>query len=754
MQLYNDLKLRRLRKTIAGTTAIAAVVLGGGFAEATTISANDVDGTSGTADANQTSTNSSIVEVDSNYPGIPYFNYWTSGDQVYLNWDYGHVANRPSKIEAIISRSSDFSNPSYIEVKPKGASFVPNIDGDYYLRVRFFDSSGNITHESIRKVIRNSSQTRDIKGLRYEVVGTGVKLSWANFVDGISSARLYVDGKLYKTLSPSDLNGNSYVVDGVKEGSEIGISITNGKGLEYNGFVKVKEGAFSESNLISLGLSNDGVGILVDLSKSNFKSGDEFIVNVKEKQGDKPIVKDFKYTLTKDKESFIVYPDSSNSFMNTDYVVTIKHVNTGSTYTYDYTHSLFELPGFMSASKGSELILSWNYLDSIDHSEIIWSTSDNFSSYNTVSVENGGTGVSFDTNVKQGKVYLILTTYDNKGRVISQNSASVEMGNTSLELKNFKGTYKGDDVAEFKYDRIDTPIVRGAVRVNDFFITLSDEQIAILNDVGSVTLGGFDKKNKYNVSLYLLDKDNKLYTASTSDISEYTADSEFSEISISLPNGVSAKYVSNPGVLNLLLDESVYDVSDKSPIDITVDGKSVPTVFGTYVAANNSININGLIPEKQYKNIVVTYKDKSGQSKSINIDSLLIKKGGLLDSFLINAYNKAVSRATDNIDEEGYNYWKNGLLTKNIGLSYFIRNLAYVPEFMSLINSPQDLVTRLYQVLVLREPDPQGMQFWTSVYDSLIKQGVSHTEATMKILTDMTTSAEFSNLAGRLGVNP
>lgn len=749
--MSNNSKLKSLRKTIAGTTAIATIAFQSGVVGATTISTNNIDETSGTSEVNQVSDN--VVEVDSSYPGIPYFYYWTSGDQVYLNWDYGHVANRPSKIEAIISSNSDFSNPSYIEVKPKGASFVPNIDGDYYLRVRFFDSNGNITHESIRKVIRNTTESRDIRGLKYDVVGTGIKLSWANFIDGIKSVKISIDGKLYKTLSSSDVSGNSYVVEGVKEGSEIGISIINGNGLEYNGFVKVKEGAFSESNLISLGLSGDGIGILVDLSKSSFKAGNEFVVNVKEKNSDKNVVSDFKYTLTKDRESFIVYPDDNFSFVNTDYVVSIKDVKTNSVYTYDYSHNIFELPGFLAVSRGSEVISSWDYLDNVYSSELIWSTSEDFSSYNSISIDKGKTGVSFDTNLKEGNVYLILNTFDENGRLVSQNADVIEMGNTFNDLKNFKGTYKGDSVAEFKYDKIDKAVVGGIVKINDSFLTLSDEQLSILNSVGSLTLGGFNKNTKYNVSLYLVDGDNNLYTASTFDISQVD-EGEYSEISISLPNGINAKYVSNPGVLSLLLDESIYDVSPNSQIDIKIDGKSVSTVFGTYISSTNSINIRGLIPEKEYKNIVVTYKDNSGEIKSINIESLLVKKGGVLDSFLINAYNKAVNRVTQNIDEEGYNYWKTGLLNKNIGLSYFIRNLAYVPEFMSLINSPEELVTRLYQVLVLREPDPQGIQFWTSVYNNLVVNGVSHTEATMKILTDMTTSAEFSNLADRLGVNP
>lgn len=751
--MASDKKSKILRRTIATTTAVATVVLQTGGAGATTVISDSQENQSqDTAVINEVQ--EQIIEIESSYPGVPYFYYWTSGDDVYLNWDYGHVANRPSKIEAVIDSNQAFSDPSYIEVKPKGATFVPNIEGDFYLRVRFFDSSGDITHESIRKVIRNSTETRDIKGLKYEAAGTGVKLSWANFVDGIRSAKIFVDGKLYKDLVASDVKDNSYVVENVSEGSEIRISIINGNGLEYNGVVNIKEGTLQKASLIGLGLSSDGVGIEVDLSNTNFKKGNEFTVDINEKDGNAPIVSNFKVTLDQDGGSFVVYPNEGLSFMDTDYIVKITDVKTGDVYTYDYSHGIFALPSFVSASNGGEIVVAWDALDNIAGSELIWSTSEDFSSYQTISVNNGESGVLFDSGLKDGNVYLILTTYDDKGRVFSQNYGAVKVSQAYSSIDNLKGVYKDDNVVEFSWDKINTDIYEGIIKVNDTIIPLSNSQLSILNSVNTLTLGGFEKGNQYDVSLYLLDKDKNVYTSSISSLQESPDNSETSGVTIVAPNGVSALYTLNPGTLSLLLNQNIFKVSTNSPIGITIDGRNVSSVSGVYVNETNGINITGLIPEKEYKNIEVSYKDENGEVKSIKIDSLLIKKGSALDSFLINSYNKALSRSTNNIDEEGYNYWKRSLLNKTIGLSYFIRNLAYVPEFMGLVNSPQDLVTRLYQVLVLRDPEPQGLQFWTNVYNELIANGVSHVESTMKILTDMTTSTEFSNLAERLGVNP
>lgn len=750
--MASNKKSKNLKKGIATTTAVASFVLQAGVvASATVSSENQTDQNQDQTVKNQL-TQSQDNKVGS-YPEVPYFYYWTSGNKVYVNWDYGHVANRPSKIEAVIDKDVSFSNPSYIEVKPKGAEFTPNIQGDFYLRVRFFDSSGNVTHESVRKVSTNSTETRDIKGLKYEFVGAGVKLSWANFVEGIKSVKISVDGKVYKELTASDVKDNSYVVENVKDGSEIKITIINGTGLEYNGSVIVKEGAIQQSSLIRLGLSRDLIGIGVDLSNSNFKAGNEFSVNVTEKSSGTSVVSDFKAVLNEDRGSFTVYPDEGKSLFNGDYSVKITDLKTGTVYTYDYTHVLHNLSNFVYASDNGQVMASWNKLDSMVYSDIIWSTSEDFSTYNTVEVGDGKSGIKFNTDVKNGNIYLMLTTYDASGRVLSQNYGVLDMTQTSSAINNFKGYYKSNDTVEFSWDKVNANIQKAMVMVNDNIFVLSSAELGILNSTSTLTLGGFEKGNKYDVSLYLIDENNKLYSASTSSISE-SSDSQSADVTLVAPSGISAKYILNPGVLTLLFDSSIYDISQNSAISITIDGKDIPSLLPVFVKETNAINITGLIPGKTYNNIVITYRDSNGETKSVKIDSLLISKGSSLDSFLINAYNKALSRDTQNIDEEGYNYWKNGLLSKNISLSYFIKNLGYVPEFMNLIKLPEDLITRLYNVLVLRDPEPQGLQFWTNVYNELIANGVSHTESVMKILGDMTTSSEFADLSARIGVNP
>lgn len=746
--MSSKMKLKILKGSVA-TTAAASVLMGPIGAMATVTTESQVNGTQETV-INEVITTS---PSQSNVQQVPYFYYWTLGKDVYLNWDYGHNANRPSKIEVVVDKDASFSNPSYVQVKPKGAQFVSPVDGSFYLRVRFFDSAGKITHESIRKVILNDTETREVKGLTQEPSGTGVKISWGSFTNGIQSGQVFVDGKPVGNLSQQDIQSNSYILQNVKPGSEVRVRIVNGNGIEYNGVIFIKETSIRETKIV-LKLSEDGTGIKLDFSGTSFKKGNKFNVKVVEKATGETIISDTSIELDKDGGSVSIYPDSGKTLQSTDYTVTITDLSTGAVYTIDYLHQIYALPMFTSVGlEGGKVVSSWIGPSNAAGAEIIWSGSEDFKDAQGVKVDAKSTGVSFDTGLSAGSnVYIFISFYDENGRIIAQDVSLTSIPKASNKLQNFKGTYKGESNVELSWDKIGSNIAEGIVKIDGAYRVLTDGELGILNSTNTLTLGGIKKGEKHDIELYLVDDKNNLYTGATSSISEATL--ELGDVLIEGVSGITANYVVNPGVLSLVLDPSIYDVSPNSSITITVDGKNISSISPTYVKESNAISIKGLIPTKKYSNISINYKDSKGETKTLTIPSLLIKKGSSLDSFLVNAYNKAVSRNTQNIDEDGYNYWKYGLLSKEINLSFFIRNLAYVPEFMNIVNSPEDLVTRLYQVLVLRDPEPQGLQFWTNVYNGLVSKGVSHQEATLKILTDMTTSGEFSNLAERLGVNP
>lgn len=749
-----------IKGAVAATAMTGVLVPGSAVGATTTVTdgkngeqSNDLSNPNGTL--NQNGSTSNIVKDKSKLPEVPYFYYWTDVNRIVMSWDFGHVANRPSKIEAIIDSNLSFSNPSYINVKAKGAEFTPNIEGDFYLRVRFYDSAGNVTHESVRKVIRGTGETREIKGLKYETSGTGVKLSWNNFTSGIKSGQVFVNGKLYGNLSESDIKSNSTLVQNVAEGAEIKVRIVGNNGLEYNGVVFVEKGSLQSQAKIGIGLSSDGVGLNLDLSKTSFTKGSKFNVKVSEKgTNGEVIVSGTAVTLDKDSGSLTVYPDKGKTFKYSDYLVTVTNLDTGEEFVYEYSNIPYSVPDLSIAGLADgKISASWSKISSVVRSTLLWSTREDFSDAKSIDLTKGESGTTFDTGIK-GKqpIYLMLINYDSEGRIVTYDVQYTNIGSSETKLNNFKGTFKEGDTAEFSWKKLENvDIVSGILKVNDKEIALTQDQISTINNLGYLFASGFTRGQKYNVALYLVDKDKNVYSSSTSSISSGSQDSE--GVTLTGVSGLSGKYLSNPGIVTLSLDESAYDIVGSS-IGITVGGQKLAGVSATYVPESGSINIKGLVPTKLYKNVVLTYTSKSGESKTIEIESLIINSGGTLDSFLVNAYNKAISRDVQNIDEEGYTYWKNGLLNKSITLGYFIKNFAYVPEFMSLVNSPDDLINRLYNVLVLRDPDAQGLQFWKSVYTQLTTSGVSHNEAVIKILSDMTTSSEFSMLAQKIGVSP
>lgn len=692
-------------------------------------------------------------------PQVPYFYYWTYGENVFLNWDYGSQFNRPYKIEVVIDDDLNFSSPDYVEVKPKGAEFTPSMSGPFYLRIRFLDENGSITHESIRKVFRGTEETREIIGLTYVPEQGGVLVNWANFKDGINSAEISIDGQIVETVNGASILNNEYLITGVSEGSEVRIKIINGKGVEYNGviFVKSMQGGLSYGiTSANLSSAQNGVGILVNLANTGFKKGTEFVVDVVEKESGDSVVSGYQVILDQDEGSFVIYPDEGKRFLNEEYIVTIQNRSNGRKYVIDdYLHKISSDANFSAIPLPSgQVLLAWDQVDGAQTTQVIWSNSATFDTATEELLSGNERGIVLDTKSQVGEdVYIILTTFDKDGRVITQDLAAVRIDGDIQDLSNFTGKFINDNTVQFTLSEPTQDVISGILDINGTLFSLRQGQIDSINNNGMFDLSGFNKGNKYEVTAYLLDETGKVHKGFTnvSGSGGHVIDTD--DLFIQGDGGINARYTINPGILTLVLDES-FNFKTGSPINLDFDGHGIGSIKATYVPGSNSINISGLIPSKEYTNIVISYIDSNGNTQRINFDELYIKRGSHLDGFIINMYNNAVSRSTQNIDETGYNYWKYGMINKEISLGGFVRNLAYVPEFMDKVNSPEDVITRLYLVLVDRNPDKQGLDFWTSVYNQLVKEGVSHKDAVYKLILQMTSSPEFSNLAKEIGVEP
>ena len=79
-------------------------------------------------------------------------------------------------------------------------------------------------------------------------------------------------------------------------------------------------------------------------------------------------------------------------------------------------------------------------------------------------------------------------------------------------------------------------------------------------------------------------------------------------------------------------------------------------------------------------------------------------------------------------------------------------NLLNENEFIRIRPTTKSKIEGLYKVIVNRTSDKEGLEFWVSMYESLLKNGYSE-EFAVKIVADrMINEDEFKNLVKNLKV--
>ena len=83
----------------------------------------------------------------------------------------------------------------------------------------------------------------------------------------------------------------------------------------------------------------------------------------------------------------------------------------------------------------------------------------------------------------------------------------------------------------------------------------------------------------------------------------------------------------------------------------------------------------------------------------------------LVNNVYLNVYKR-------NPDDEGFNYWVNRIKKSEISPEDFIRESINTREFMNLNYSDYEFVQILYKTILNREPEEDGVKYWTSQLSS------------------------------------
>ena len=203
---------------------------------------------------------------------------------------------------------------------------------------------------------------------------------------------------------------------------------------------------------------------------------------------------------------------------------------------------------------------------------------------------------------------------------------------------------------------------------------------------------------------------------------------DIKDVSVSIPVG-------NTTLANSLRDGRDYKTN--------IEGVSV-----TY--SNGKVEFTGLVPEKDYRDLTITYTDKDGRTRTVKVPSFKTKVSETkLRQFIVDVYRYSLDRVAD---ERGFAYWEDQLKNKKTSPADFVKNLLNEREFINKHTTTTAKIEGLYQVIVNRKSDSQGLSFWTKKYDDLVARGYSESMALRVIVDEMVNEQEFKNRVRDLGL--
>ena len=217
----------------------------------------------------------------------------------------------------------------------------------------------------------------------------------------------------------------------------------------------------------------------------------------------------------------------------------------------------------------------------------------------------------------------------------------------------------------------------------------------------------------------------------------------------------------------IIIEEIPSDIQGTSaeftiPVDLPVDiGGTIALSMGdeayqgftaTFNEDGSGFTISPTIPKKKYTNIELEIPLEDGSTHKIVIPEFTTQPEDVAQDWLSNAYWFAFERFPD---EEGYNYWyAHRMKPKTLNGEYFLKNLMFAEdEFTNRNLSDNDLIAALYQIVVNREYDQGGLEFWIGIYNENLQNAQGNKKLAQEVLVDrMVHEPEFGKLCDKVGI--
>ncbi len=210
---------------------------------------------------------------------------------------------------------------------------------------------------------------------------------------------------------------------------------------------------------------------------------------------------------------------------------------------------------------------------------------------------------------------------------------------------------------------------------------------------------------------------------------------------------------SNVKVSNITTTTANVEVSIKNPDKegIVVEVVGATGVTGKYNVDKNVIELSGLKPGTEYKDLRLTLK-YGDKTTTVNVPTFKTTTTSETTTgvagYVSRVYTTFFNREPD---QGGLLYWTERLVGGQETLREFLGQLAYTPELIEKGLTNQQFVERMYAI-VDRKGEAEGINFWVGEIEKAIKEGKTQSEARGSVVARMLETPEVQSIATKLGI--
>lgn len=191
--------------------------------------------------------------------------------------------------------------------------------------------------------------------------------------------------------------------------------------------------------------------------------------------------------------------------------------------------------------------------------------------------------------------------------------------------------------------------------------------------------------------------------------------------------------------------------TDKEMISVEVSGTGASGVKATYNVEKNVIELSDLKSNTEYTDLKLTlkYGDKTTTLSVPTFKTSLQSESETgIAGYVSRVYRAFFNREPD---KEGLMYWTTRLASKEETLKGFLGQLSFTPELLEKNLSNTKFVEAMYAI-VDRAGETEGVSFWTSEIEKSIQAGETQSQARASAVSRMLDTDEVKSMADKLGI--